>query len=108
MHQLMLDSTSATAAHTGERLSWRELGMFEKSETRLTFERAGESDVTLFGSTIPHGYPLHLGVYSVHTSAETLPAGRRDIRELIQRLDATIGRVTASGSTAVFRRDALL
>jgi hypothetical protein len=48
-------------------------------------------------------YPLHLGAYSVHTSADALAAGERHIRELRQRLDATGDRRTASGSTPVFR-----
>src|SRR5258706_8993899 len=38
-----------------------------------------------------------------HTSAETLAAAERKIRELKQRLDATGDRSTKSGSTPVFR-----
>jgi len=88
----------------GERLSKGELAMFEKSETPLTFEGAGGAGATfVLGSAVPHRYQLHLGSYSVHTSAEALAAGERHIRELKQRLDATGDRRTGSGSTPVFR-----
>jgi len=56
----------------------------------------------VLGSAVPHPYQLHLGAYSVHTSAEALAAGERHIRELKQRLDAIGDRRTGSGSTPVF------
>jgi len=92
------------ALTTGERLSKGELAIFEKSETPLTFEGAdGVGTTFVLGSAVPHPYQLHLGAYSVHTSAEALAAGERHIRELKQRLDATVNRRTGSGSTPVFR-----
>ena len=92
------------ALTTGERLSTGELAIFEQGETPITFEGADGVGVTfVLGSAVPHPYPLHLGAYSVHTSAEALAAGERHIRELRQRLDATGDRRTASGSTPVFR-----
>jgi hypothetical protein len=71
----------------------------------MTFEGAGVDGATfVVGSAIPHAYPLHLGSYSVHTSAEALAAGERHIRSLKQQLDATGDRRTrSSGSTPVFR-----
>jgi redox-sensitive bicupin YhaK (pirin superfamily) len=92
------------ALTAGERLSKGELAIFEKSETPLTFEGADAVGATfVLGSAVPHPYPLHLGAYSVHTSAEALAEGERYIRELKQRLDATGDRRTESGSTPVFR-----
>ncbi len=92
------------ALTTGERLSTGELAIFEKGERPIMFEGADSVSATfVLGSAVPHPYPLHLGPYSVHTSAEALAAGERHIRELRQRLDATGDRRTASGSTPVFR-----
>ena len=51
-------------------------------------------------SAVPHPHELHLGAYSVHTSENALAAGKRNIRELKQRLDA------AGGSTHGIRFDA--
>ncbi|WP_443082914.1 hypothetical protein [Variovorax sp. HW608] len=42
----------------------------------------------VLGSAVPHSYPLHVGYYSVHTSAQALEAGDRR---------------TASGTIPVFR-----
>ena len=92
------------ALTAGERLLKGELAIFEKSNTPLTFEGADGAGATfVLGSAVPHPYPLHLGAYSVHTSAEALAAGERHIRDLKQQLDAEGDRRTESGSTPVFR-----
>ena len=92
------------ALSDGEHLSKGELAILEKSETPITFEGAeGVGATFVLGSAVPHRYQLHLGAYSVHTSAEALAAGERHIRELKQRLDATGDRRTGSGSMPVFR-----
>ena len=95
----------AKGALTGDdRVSKGELAIFEKSDTPITFEGAARVGATfVLGSAVPHPYPLHLGAYSVHTSAQALAAGERHIRELKDRLDATGDRRTASGSTPVYR-----
>lgn len=92
------------ALTTGEGVSAGELAIFEQIETPITLDSSGGLPATfVLGSAVPHPYPLHLGAYSVHTSADALAAGERHIRELGQRLDATGDRRTASGSTPVFR-----
>jgi len=92
------------AVIAGERLSRGELAVFENGEGPITFEGADSMGGTfVVGSAVPHPYPLHLGAYSVHTSAAALEAGERHIRELKRRLDATGDRRTESGSTPVFR-----
>src|SRR5215472_15621492 len=96
-HVLALVAISKGALSVGERLSQGELAIFEKSEVPTTFEGAGSADATfVLGSAVPHPYPLHLGSYSVHTSAEALAAGEHHIRELKQRLDAAGDRRTAA------------
>jgi redox-sensitive bicupin YhaK (pirin superfamily) len=92
------------ALAAGEGLVRGELAIFEKSHTPLTFEGADDAGATfVLGSAVPHRYPLHLGAYSVHTSAQALTAGERHIRDLKQQLDAEGSRRTESGSTPVFR-----
>jgi len=89
----------------GERVSKGELAIFEKSESPLTFEGAdGVGATFVLGSAVPHPYPLHLGAYSVHTSAQALAEGERHIRALKQQLDASGDRRTESGSTPSIRR----
>ena len=92
------------ALSTAEHVSEGELAIFEESEASITFEGAvGVGAVFVLGSAVPHPYELHLGSYSVHTSADALAAGERHIRELKQRLDATSDQRTGSGSRPVFR-----
>jgi redox-sensitive bicupin YhaK (pirin superfamily) len=87
-----------------ERFSQGELVIFEPGEASLAFQGADGTGATfVLGSAVPHPYELHLGAYSVHTSAEALAAGERNLRALKTRLDATGDRRTASGSTPVFR-----
>lgn len=86
-----------------ERVSAGELAIFEQGESPLTFETAAGGATFVLGSSTPHPYQLHLGSYSVHTSADALAAGERHIRELRERLDAIGDRSTSSGSTPVFR-----
>jgi len=66
----------------------------------MTFEGTEGAGATfVLGSAVPHPYALHLGSYSVHTSAAALAAGERHIRKLKQSLDATGDRRAGSGST---------
>jgi redox-sensitive bicupin YhaK (pirin superfamily) len=90
--------------HAGERVSKGKLAIFDNSEAPITLEGStGIGTTFVLGSAVPHPYPLHLGSYSVHTSAEALAVGERHIRELKQRLDASGDRRTETGSTPVFR-----
>jgi hypothetical protein len=87
-----------------ERLSNGELVIFEPGEAPITFEGAEGTGATfVLGSAVPHPYDLHLGAYSVHTSADALTAGERNLRELKAHLDASGDRRAGSGSTPVFR-----
>ena len=78
--------------------------VFEPGETPLVLEASGKEDaVFVLGSAVPHPYPLHLGYYSVHTSAQALEAGERRISELGRKVKEAGDRRTASGTIPVFR-----
>ena len=97
-------AVSSGTLHVGERVYKGELAMFDQSEAPITLEGSADLGATfVLGSAVPHPYPLHLGAYSVHTSADALAAGERHIRELKIRLDASGDLRRDQGSTPVFR-----
>lgn len=87
----------------GTRLSSGEMAIFEPGQTSVTLTSSGkENAVFVLGSAVPHPYALHLGQYSVHTSAQALTAGERRIQELALKLREAGDRRTDSGSIPVF------
>lgn len=93
-----LDAGAGGSASTGEMV------VFEPGETPIALEASSqEGAVFVFGSAVPHPYPLHLGYYSVHTSAQALEAGERRIAELGRKLKEAGDRRTTSGTIPVFR-----
>ncbi|NPT57145.1 pirin family protein [Paraburkholderia elongata] len=92
------------ALDAGEPIGSSEMVLFEHNEKPIVLEAVGsEPAVFVLGSARPHTYPLHLGAYSVHTSAEALVAGERRIAELGRRLKETGGLLTSSGMMPVYR-----
>jgi redox-sensitive bicupin YhaK (pirin superfamily) len=88
----------------GEKISAGEMVVFEHSEKPIVLAARDESDaVFVLGSALPHRHALHLGRYSVHTSAEALARGEQRIIELGRTLAAAGDRRTSLGSTPVFR-----
>jgi redox-sensitive bicupin YhaK (pirin superfamily) len=69
-----------------------EIAIFEPSEQSIDFVAEGKTGFVL-GSAASHPHELHLGNYSVHTSAEALRRGQAEIRRIGQELRArgTIG-----------------
>ncbi|MDG4553597.1 MAG: pirin family protein [Candidatus Competibacter sp.] len=93
-----LDTGADATISTGEMV------VFEPGEMPLVFEASGNDDaVFVLGSAVPHPYPLHLGNYSVHTSAQALKTGERRIAELGRQLKEAGDRRRASGTIPVFR-----
>ncbi|MGN6825863.1 pirin family protein [Paucibacter sp. M5-1] len=87
-----------TAATAGEML------VFEKSEQPFTVKACDDGDaVIVIGSAVPHPHELHLGRYSVHTSAESLVTGEANIERLRQLLSAAGDRRRPGGNVPVFR-----
>lgn len=92
------------ALDAGETLSAGDMAVFDRSEAPVQLTTLGETDaVFVLGSAAPHPYDLHLGYYSVHTSAEALARGERRIAELGEQLAEAGDRRTKLGSTPVFR-----
>ncbi len=80
-----------------------EMVAFEHGEHPITLRASGsESAVFVLGSALPHPYALHLGYYSVHTSAQALAIGERRIAELAHKLEAIGDRRTSSGTVPVY------
>ncbi|WP_037552417.1 pirin family protein [Sphingomonas sp. URHD0057] len=88
----------------GEQLSAGDMAVFDRSEAPLRLAAEGDEDAMfVLGSAVPHPNDLHLGYYSVHTSAEALERGEQRIAELGEKLAAAGDRRTGSGATPVFR-----
>jgi redox-sensitive bicupin YhaK (pirin superfamily) len=92
------------ALNVGEHVSAGEMIVFEHSEEPIVLTARGETDVVfVLGSAIPHPHALHLGHYSVHTSATALGRGEQRIANLGRALTEAGDRRTRSGSTPVYR-----
>lgn len=92
------------AVDAGDALTAGEMAVFEPGEDPIALTASGtDGAVFVLGSAIPHPHPLHLGYYSVHTSAQALEMGERRIAELGLRLKQAGDRRTASGTIPVFR-----
>lgn len=81
-----------------------EMVIFEQSQQPITLQASQSSDaIFVIGSAAPHPHDLHLGNYSVHTSADSLARGEANIERLRRLLVAAGDRRNASGSIPVFR-----
>ncbi len=91
------------ALDAGAPVGAGEMVVFERGEAPIMLEALGREDaVFVLGSAVPHPYPLHLGYYSVHTSAQALEAGERRIAELGRKLKEAGNQRTSSGTIPVF------
>jgi hypothetical protein len=88
----------------GSPVSAGEMAVFENGESPIALQNAGEQDaVFVLGSAVPHRHELHLGNYSVHTTAQALAAGEGRIAELRRKMVAAGDRRTGSGTVPVYR-----
>ena len=91
------------ALYAGEPLTAGDLAVLDMGEGPVSLRADARTGATfVIAAAVPHPHDLHLGYYSVHTSAQALAAGERRIVELKQQIDAVGDRRTASGSTPVF------
>lgn len=81
-----------------------ELLQFEESGQSFTVQAGAAGDTVLvIGSAVPHAHELHLGRYSVHTSAASLDKGEANIERLRELLLAAGDRRQRDGSVPVFQ-----
>ncbi|OON60866.1 hypothetical protein B0920_18130 [Massilia sp. KIM] len=87
-----------TRAAAGEML------LFDQSDAPIVVQAGPDGDAVLvIGSAAPHPHELHLGRYSVHTSATALAQGEANIEGLRALLDAAGDRRQGDGSVPVFK-----
>ena len=89
--------TGASSAEAGELL------IFDETDGAITLEGGSDGATFVLGSAIPHPHDLHLGYYSVHTSADALKAGEKKIGLLREALELKASRTGPLGSTPIFR-----
>jgi redox-sensitive bicupin YhaK (pirin superfamily) len=64
-----------------------QVAVFAESEEPIELRAQGDTSF-IFGSAVKHPYPLVLGDYSVHSSAEALARGEAEIERIGRRLEA--------------------
>jgi redox-sensitive bicupin YhaK (pirin superfamily) len=84
-HEIAWLAVSQGAVRIGESVSAGELVIFEESTADLAIYAESAARLVL-GSATKHPHPLVTGRYSVHTSAEALRAGEREIRRIGSQL----------------------
>lgn len=88
----------------GAAIAAGELVIFEPGEELIALRAGADQDaVFVLASAVPHPHPLHLGSYSVHSSAAALQQGELRIAELGRQMRAAGNRRTDSGTVPVFR-----
>jgi len=103
-HEAAWLAVASGRLQASEALSGGDMALFAPSQDAITLSVLGDQEaVFVLGSAVPHPHDLHLGYYSVHTSAEALVRGENRIDELGRALAEAGDRRTASGSTPVFR-----
>ncbi|NNG25475.1 pirin family protein [Telluria aromaticivorans] len=81
-----------------------EMLLFEQSEQAFKVQASPNGEaVIVIGSAVPHAHELHLGRYSVHTSAESLVTGEANIERLRTLLVEAGDRRQQGGSVPVFK-----
>lgn len=89
---------------TGTSVRAGDMVVFEDADEAIAVQAGTDSDaVFVLASAIPHPHELHLGSYSVHTSAQALETGESRIQELRARMVAAGNRRTSTGNVPVFR-----
>jgi redox-sensitive bicupin YhaK (pirin superfamily) len=86
-HQVAWLAVSQGVVRVGESVSAGEMVIFEESSADLAI-RAESAARLVLGSAIKHRHPLVLGRHSVHTTAEALRAGKREIVRIGSELAA--------------------
>lgn len=84
-HSVAWAAIGEGALRNPQALQTGDMVVFESGSEAIEFE-ALQDTVFVMGSAAPHPDELHMGAYSVHTSAQALQMGERGIRERWQLL----------------------
>jgi redox-sensitive bicupin YhaK (pirin superfamily) len=84
-HSVAWAAIGEGALSAPQKLQTGDMVVFESGAGAIEFE-ALQDTVFVIGSAVPHPHELHMGSYSVHTSAQALERGERGIRERGQLL----------------------
>jgi redox-sensitive bicupin YhaK (pirin superfamily) len=84
-HSVLWIAVASGALQVPEHIDAGEMVVFDRSEKGVTFVAKQPTEFVL-GSAVPHEHQLALGYYSVHTSAEALAAGEREIATIGEKL----------------------
>ena len=103
-HEAAWLSVAQGQLEASEAVGAGEMVVFAASQEEIALTATGTADtIFVLGSAVPHPHELHMGYYSVHTSADALVRGENRIAELGRALAEAGDRRTGSGSTPVFR-----
>ncbi len=91
------------AIDIGRMISPGHIAILEDGTKPIIVAAGPEGATFVVGSSVPHDHPLHLGYYSVHTSAEALALGEARIAELGERLQQAGDRRTDTGNVPIYR-----
>ena len=94
-HDVAWIASHQGTVRTAEQVSMGEAVVFEESHQAIEFEALTDAGFIL-GSAIKHPYDLVTGHYSVHTNAESLRIGEKNIADIGRRLHNQ-GVLTARG-----------
>lgn len=86
-HEVLWLAVADGALRVPSRVPAGEIAIFTPSEQAIDVVADGDTRFVI-GSAAPHRHDLHLGNYSVHTSAETLIEGEAEIRRIGMKLRA--------------------
>lgn len=88
----------------GTSASAGEMVIFEQGAQAIKLKASsGSESIFVIGSAAPHPHELHLGSYSIHTSADSLAEGEANIERLRRLLVAAGDRRNSSGTIPVFK-----
>ncbi len=91
------------AIDIGRTITPGHIAILEDGAKPITVVAGAEGATFVVGSSVPHNHPLHLGYYSVHTSAEALARGEARIEELGERLRQAGDRRTDTGNVPIYQ-----
>lgn len=86
-HELAWIAVAQGEVSAGAAFKAGDMAVFAESAQTIEFQALADT-IFVLGSAAKHAHPLHLGSYSVHTSAEALRSGEAGIRRVAGELRA--------------------